>query len=216
MKPPIGASKRRRALPRVTPPIAERNASMSSIKRLSWALENVFERWLWKFRLIAIVPVVMSLLGSGATFISGTSEIWHSMGLLLDASPDDSRTVALLLGELVGGVDLYLIGIALMIFGYGVYELLISDIEAARSPGAGGNGLLDIRSLDVLKEKLVKVILVALIVAAFKSMLIFPIDNTTNLLVFSGSVLLLALSAYLVSGGPNRSTWNQPRETPFE
>ena len=41
------------------------------------------------------------------------------MGLLLDASLDDSRTVALLLGELVGGVDLYLIGIALMIFGYG-------------------------------------------------------------------------------------------------
>ena len=62
-------------------------------------------------------------------------------------------------------------------------------------------------------RKLVKVILVALIVAAFKSMLIFPIDNTTNLLVFR---LGCSRSAYLVSGGPNRSTWNQPRETPFE
>ena len=165
-------------------------------------LEQVFERLLWRFRLIAILPVVMSLLGSAATFISGTQEIMHSIKLLLDASPEDSRAVAVLLGELVGGVDLYLIGIALMIFGYGVYELLISDIEAARGPSAGGNGLLDIRSLDALKEKLVKVIVVALIVAAFKSMLIFPIDNTTNLLVFSGSVLLLALSAYLVAGGP--------------
>ena len=27
---------------------------------------------------------------------------------------------------------------------------------------------------------------------------------------------LADLVAYLVSGGPNRSTWNQPRETPFE
>ena len=157
---------------------------------------------LWRFRLIAILPVIMSLLGSATTFISGTQEILHSIRLLLDAKPEDSRSVAMLLGELVGGVDLYLIGIALMIFGYGVYELLISDIEAARGPGSGGNGLLDIRNLDVLKEKLVKVIVVALIVAAFKSMLIFPIDNTTNLLVFSGSVLLLALSAYLVAGGP--------------
>ena len=45
-------------------------------------------------------------------------------------------------------------------------------------------------------------IVVALIVAAFKAMLVFPIDNTSNLLVFSGSVLLLALSAWLVAGGP--------------
>ncbi|MEN9767174.1 MAG: hypothetical protein RLZZ32_1134 [Cyanobacteriota bacterium] len=181
------------------------------MRRLSPLIEDLFERWLWKFRLIAIVPVVMSLLGSGATFVSGTSEIWHSIRLLLDASPEDSRTVAMLLGELVGGVDLYLIGIALMIFGYGVYELLISEIEAARGPDAGSNGLLDIRSLDALKEKLVKVIVVALIVSAFKSMLIFPIDNTTNLLVFSGSVLLLSLSAYLVAGGPNR---RQPTDSP--
>ena len=145
-----------------------------------------FERWLWRFRLIAILPVVMSLLSAAAAFVCGTLEILHSLQLL---------------GELVGGVDLYLIGIALLIFGYGVYELLISDIEAARIPGHdGGSGLLDIRTLDALKEKLVKVIVVALIVSAFKAMLIFPITSTTNLLVFSGSVLLLALSAWLVAG----------------
>ena len=168
-------------------------------------LERRFERWLWRFRLIAILPVVMSLLSAGASFLCGTQEILHSLALLLHSAPDDSSAVAKLLGEMVGGVDLYLIGIALLIFGYGVYELLISDIEAARLPGAGaggGNGLLDIRSLDALKEKLVKVIVVALIVAAFKAMLVFPISTTTNLLVFSGSVLLLALSAWLVAGGP--------------
>jgi uncharacterized membrane protein YqhA len=82
-----------------------------------------------------------------------------------------------------------------------VYELLISNIEAAHEDGKdGGSGLLDIQSLDDLKEKLVKVIVVALIVSAFKAMLIFPINSTTNLLVFSGSVFLLALSAWLVAG----------------
>ncbi|MEY4297151.1 MAG: hypothetical protein RLZZ423_330 [Cyanobacteriota bacterium] len=169
-------------------------------------MERRFEHWLWRFRLIAIVPVVMSLLSAAAAFWCGSLEILHALGYLLDGSPDDSKAVSKLLGQLVGGVDLYLIGIALLIFGYGVYELLISDIEAARLPGAGaGSGLLDIRNLDALKEKLVKVIVVALIVAAFKAMLVFPIESTTTLLVFSGSVLLLALSAWLVAGGPGRS-----------
>lgn len=162
-----------------------------------------FERWLWRFRLIAIVPVVMSLLSSATAFICGTRIIFSALKLLM-AGGKESAIMAKLLGELVGGIDLYLIGIALLIFGYGVYELLISDIEAARIPGQdGGSGLLDIRTLDALKEKLVKVIVVALIVAAFKSMLDFPIAGPTSLLVFSGSVLLLALSAWLVAGGPH-------------
>ena len=30
---------------------------------------------------------------------------------------------------MVGGIDYYLIGIALLIFGYGIYELVIADID---------------------------------------------------------------------------------------
>jgi len=163
-------------------------------------LERRLERLLWQFRLIAILPVLMSLISSATAFISGTVEILEAVKQLLDGTPDSSTAVAKLLGELVGGIDLYLIGIALLIFGYGVYELLISDIEPARRAGGGGNGLLDIRSLDALKEKLVKVIVVALIVAAFKAMLVMPIETPTSLLIVSASVLLLAFSAYLVTG----------------
>jgi uncharacterized membrane protein YqhA len=173
-------------------------------QRLEW----IFERWLWRFRLIAIVPVVMSLLSAAAAYLAGTLEVLGALKVLLKGSGNSSYAIALQLGKLVGGVDLYLIGIALMIFGYGVYELLISNIEAAHEDGKeGGSGLLDIRSLEDLKEKLVKVIVVALIVSAFKAMLVFPIHNsTTNLLVFSGSVLLLALSAWLVAGGKKPPT----------
>jgi uncharacterized membrane protein YqhA len=151
--------------------------------------------------LIAIVPVLMSLLSAAAAFLCGSLEVLGALKVLLDGSGETSYAIAKQLGQLVGGVDLYLIGIALLIFGYGVYELLISNIEAAHQDGkGGGSSLLDIRNLDDLKEKLVKVIVVALIVAAFKAMLIFPITSTTNLLVFSGSVFLLALSAWLVAG----------------
>ena len=164
-------------------------------------IERRFETVLWKLRLIAILPVIMSLLGGIVVFVCGTLEILRAMGLMIDGSTQTSKALNHLLGQLVGGIDLYLIGIALLIFGYGVYELIISDIDAANKSG-GGSGLLDIRSLDALKEKLVKVIVVALIVSAFKAMLKFPIDSANNLLVFSGSVLLLALSAYLVASSP--------------
>jgi uncharacterized membrane protein YqhA len=30
---------------------------------------------------------------------------------------------------MVGGVDYFVIGIALLIFGYGIYELVISDLD---------------------------------------------------------------------------------------
>jgi hypothetical protein len=54
--------------------------------------------------------------------------------------------------------------------------LLISPIDAARGTH-GGEAVLDIRDLDQLKEKLVKVLVVALIASAFKAMLTLAISG---------------------------------------
>jgi len=167
-------------------------------------LEYRFESWLWRFRLIAILPVLFSLASTGVTFVLGTKEIGMAI-LGLGGSQDASKKyMATMLGGVVTGIDLYLIGIALLIFGYGVYELLISPMEAARRPGRSGEGLLEIRDLDQLKEKLVKVLVVALIVAAFKAMLTLPISDGPSLAFFCLSVLLLAISGFLVTGDLGR------------
>ncbi len=162
--------------------------------------EHRFERILWRLRLIAILPVVMSLVSTVVAFVLGTLEIGKALMSLGDVAHTKKTFVAELLGAIVTGIDLYLIGIALLIFGYGVYELLISPIEAAREHDQGGGGLLDIRDLDQLKEKLVKVLVVALIVSAFKAMLTLPIVDGPSLAFFCLSVLLLSLSGYLVTG----------------
>jgi uncharacterized membrane protein YqhA len=167
------------------------------VRRLK-GLEIRMEQSLWRLRLIAILPVLMSLASTVITFVLGTMEIGKAI-LLLASGAKGQYVIAKLLGGVVSGIDLYLIGIALLIFGYGVYELLISPIEAARESG-GGSGLLDIRNLDQLKEKLVKVLVVALIVSAFKSMLTLPIQDGASLAFFCLSVLLLALSGVLVTG----------------
>lgn len=165
------------------------------------SLEHRFEKLLWKLRLMAIMPVVMSLTSGAVTFVLGTLEILLVLGTLRTHQSGGGKMMAELLGGLVSGIDLYLIGIALMIFGYGVYELLISPIDAARGPETAGESLLEIRDLDQLKEKLVKVLVVALIVAAFKAMLTLPINDGPSLAYFCLSVFLLAISGFLVTGG---------------
>lgn len=174
--------------------------NQSSWQRRLKRYEHRFEKVLWRLRLVAILPVIMSLASTGVTFVLGTIEIGKAI-LSLEAMHSPSKAyTAELLGRVVTGIDLYLIGIALMIFGYGVYELLISPIDAARGTDKAGEGLLDIRDLDQLKEKLVKVLVVALIVSAFKAMLSLPIVDGPSLAYFCLSVLLLAVSGFLVTG----------------
>ena len=92
-------------------------------------IERRFERLIWKFRLISIVPVVLSLLGSVGCFVIGAIEVFNAflviMRLLFTAKSVAAKTIA----QMVGGVDYFVIGIALLIFGYGIYELVISDLD---------------------------------------------------------------------------------------
>jgi uncharacterized membrane protein YqhA len=163
-------------------------------------LEYRFETWLWRFRLIAILPVLFSLASTAVTFALGTKEIFKAILGMGSDHLNEKKYMSTLLGGVVTGIDLYLIGIALLIFGYGVYELLISPMDSARAPGRTGEGLLDIRDLDQLKEKLVKVLVVALIVSAFKAMLALPIVDGPSLAFFCLGVLMLAVSGFLVTG----------------
>ena len=101
------------------------NTSQNRRKRI----ESNFERWLWRFRLISIIPVLMSLLGSISYFILGTQEELSALHKLFSGHFDSDKSI-LLLGKVAGGSDYYVIGIALLIFGYGVYKLIIANIDS--------------------------------------------------------------------------------------
>ena len=160
--------------------------------------ESRFEHLLWRFRLVTILPVVMSLLGSVSCFILGTQDEIHALNKLFNGYLN-SETSILLLGKVVGGIDYYVIGIALLIFGYGVYELIISDIDPRiKELSQERRNILSITSLEGLKQKLTNVIIVALIVTAFKLMISFQVQTISELLQFCGCVLMLSLSAWVV------------------
>ena len=161
-------------------------------------LEQSFEAMIWKFRLITLIPVVMSLLGSVSCFAIGTYAELSVLAKVLKGHFTHTNST-LLIGKVVGGIDYYLIGIALLIFGYGIYELVVSDIDPRQQdPSDLRRNLLNIDSLDSLKQKLTKVIIVALIVTAFKVMVSFQVNTVTELLQYCGGVLMLAFSSWLI------------------
>jgi len=175
--------------------------------RFQKRLELFLETWLWRFRLIAIVPVVMSLTSTLLTFALGTRDIIKSIKFFFFA-PESEKAANTALASVVSGIDFYLIGVALLIFGYGLYELLISEIDIYRSQSDtdDSGGLLDIRNLDQLKEKLVKVLVVALIVSAFKSMISIPVKDVQTLIFFCTCVLLLSLSGFIIAFKPKKTS----------
>ena len=58
--------------------------------------------------------------------------------------------------------------------------------------------ILSVNSLQSLRNNLSNVIVVGLIVAAFKKTIGFEVNNATDLLALCGSVAMLALSAWLI------------------
>ena len=96
----------------------------------------------------------------------------------------------------IGGIDLYLIGIVLMIFSFGVYELFISKIDVARE--SDELNILEVRSLDQLKDKILKVIVVVLVVSFFKRVMAIDVKSATELLYLAVAILLISASGYLL------------------
>ena len=165
------------------------------------SIERTFESWIWRFRLVSLLPVLMSLLGSVGCFVIGTREELLALRHIL-ANQLSSESATKVIGTMIGGIDYYVIGIALLIFGYGVYELVISEIDVRKlHQNPSRNNLLNIDSLESLKQKLTNVIVVALIVSAFKTMISFQVSSSMELLQFCSAVALLALSAWLIGRG---------------
>ena len=147
--------------------------------------------------MINIVPVVLSLLGSDGYFVIEALDVFNAYLVIMRLTFSTKSVAAKTIAQMVGGVDYFVIGIALLIFGYGIYELVISDLDPRIEGGAEQHtNILSVNSLQSVKNNLSNVIVVGLIVAAFKKTIGFEVNNATDLLALCGSVAMLALSAW--------------------
>lgn len=156
--------------------------------------EQVFESALWGSRFIVILGVIFSLFGSILFFLLGSQEIIKVIIQFFS----QSVKYTFLLTKVIGAIDLYLIGIVLLILSFGIYELFISKIDVPESDDREKHSLLEITSLDELKTKLVNSIIIVLIVSFFQRILNMTYTTPLDMLYFALSIVALAGGVFLL------------------
>ncbi|MGD8909503.1 MAG: YqhA family protein [Chromatiales bacterium] len=165
-------------------------------------MEKIFEKLLWNSRLVVLAAVVASLLAAFAMFYMASVDAFYMiLHLGHYASPDltneariDLRSTTVT--HVVEIVDGYLLATVLLIFSLGLYELFISKINYAQDSESASNVLL-INSLDDLKSRLAKVVMMILVVRFFEYALSMDFATPFDLLQFAGGIALLGLALYL-------------------
>lgn len=154
-----------------------------------------------KARYLALIVVVFSLLEALLMFLNGA---WKSIkafrafffeeSLIADA-PEHLDFADQAMISVLQSMDAFLIGLVLLIFSFGVYNLFIAEIKAPQT--LAGAQWAQITSIEHLKQVLVEVIIVVLAVLFLWELLLLE-EATWNVLVAPIGIVLLAAALKLV------------------
>ena len=145
-----------------------------------------------------IASLLLSLLLFVITAVDVVGIISHA-GEYIRATVLDREVLRIkMVAHTVGAIDGFLLATILLIFALGLYELFISDIDEAKKSGQSAKVLV-INSLDDLKSKLAKVILMILVVTFFEVSLSMSFTTALDLVYFSLGILMVSLALYFGS-----------------
>jgi uncharacterized membrane protein YqhA len=167
---------------------------------ISKMIEKIFENGMWKIRLFVLLPVIFGLIGAIILFVVASKDIYEVLTYTIDVYANGLHPEKFheeIVSKIIGAVDLYLIAVVMLIFAFGLYELFISKIDAAEDTKTGST-ILAIHSLDQLKDKIAKVIVMVLIVSFFQKVLHTRYDGALEMLYFALSIGLLAVGLYFL------------------
>ncbi len=164
-------------------------------------IERIFEGAIWRSRFVVILAVVFGLIGAFVLFIVASMDIWGVAAytfntIITHAHPEHFHEN--IVAGIIGAVDLYLIAVVMFIFAFGLYELFISEIDEAMGDERA-NRILSINSLDQLKDKIAKVIVMVLVVSFFQRVLHTEFHTALEMLYFALSIATLAVGLYFLS-----------------
>ena len=178
--------------------------------RVAKAIENAFEKFLWNSRFIVLLAVISSMISSVILFVVATIDVFELISKVWKYTmlPGSERTPVVyeefhgnVVGHIIGAIDDYLLATVLFIFALGLYELFISKIDEAEREAETSSRILLIHSLDDLKDRLAKVVLMILIVTFFKNVIHTTFDDPQNILYLGVGIFFIALALYFTHKG---------------
>jgi uncharacterized membrane protein YqhA len=179
-------------------------------ERLAKAVERGFEKFLWNSRFIVLFAVISSMISSVILFVVATVDVFELIQKVFRyvMLPGSDRTADAyeefhgeVVGHIIGAIDDFLLATVLFIFALGLYELFISKIDEAEREATTSSRILLIHSLDDLKDRLAKVVLMILIVTYFKNVIQTTFEDPLNILYLAVGILFVALALYFTHKG---------------
>ncbi|ESQ55435.1 hypothetical protein EUTSA_v10025996mg [Eutrema salsugineum] len=186
---------------------ASASVTSNSTNRLE-ALEEGIEKIIYSCRFMAFLGTLGSLFGSVLCFVKGCMYVADSF---VQYSVNRGKVILLL----VEAIDIYLLGTVMLVFGMGLYELFISNLNTSESishdnasnrsslfgmfPLKERPQWLEVKSVSQLKTKLGHVIVMLLLIGLFDKSRKVAITSVTDLLCISVSIFLSSACLYLLS-----------------
>jgi len=165
-------------------------------------IEKLFEGSLWGSRFMVILAVIFGLMGAVVLFLVASIDVFGTAKYVITtyathAHPEHFHEEVV--GGIIGAVDLYLIGVVMLLFSFGLYELFISEIDAAKEKDGEENKILAIHSLDQLKDKISKVIVMVLVVGFFQRVGHTEYHGALEMLYFALSITAVSVGLFFLN-----------------
>jgi uncharacterized protein (TIGR00645 family) len=168
-------------------------------------LERTFEKFLWQTRFVVLLAVVFGLISTLILFVLASINVVSVIRMVFEHYIRNLQVTyftELVMSKIIGAVDLYLIGVVLLIFSFGVYELFISAVDISET--SENSGALRITSLNELKNKITKVIVMVLVVNFFQRVLVMEFTTARDMLFLAVSIFVLSLGLYFLHKNDER------------